>query len=108
MSDRNLVIGIGEILWDIFPDRKVLGGAPANFAYHISQWGMNGLIISAVGEDTLGQEAVRVLEDKKVGYLLQTVGSPTGRVTVSLKTKGWPGIDLPKMRRGTISLLRIA
>ena len=38
---KNIVVGLGEILWDVFPTRKVLGGAPANFAYHISQFGLS-------------------------------------------------------------------
>ena len=44
---KNLVIGIGEALWDILPDGKKIGGAPANFSYHVSQFGLNSLVISA-------------------------------------------------------------
>jgi len=51
MTERPIIAGIGEILWDVFPERKVLGGAPANFAYHISQFGLNGYAVSAVGDD---------------------------------------------------------
>ncbi|MCD8185656.1 MAG: carbohydrate kinase, partial [Rikenellaceae bacterium] len=43
MPDQKFMIGIGELLWDIFPDRKILGGAPANFAFHSGQWGFNGI-----------------------------------------------------------------
>ena len=42
---KNIVVGLGEILWDVFPERKVLGGAPANFAYHVSQFGFNGYAV---------------------------------------------------------------
>ena len=53
---KNTIIGIGELLWDVFPGRKVIGGAPANFAYHVSQFGYNGYAVSAIGEDLLGKE----------------------------------------------------
>lgn len=46
---RNLVVGIGEVLWDILPEGKKLGGAPANFAYHVSQFGLDSIVVSAVG-----------------------------------------------------------
>lgn len=44
----HFIVGIGEVLWDYFPSGKKLGGAPANFAYHVSQFGLDGLAISAV------------------------------------------------------------
>ncbi len=53
--------GIGELLWDIFPAGKELGGAPANFAYHASALGGKGLIISCVGSDSLGNEMLERL-----------------------------------------------
>ena len=56
---KNIVVGLGEILWDVFPERKVLGGAPANFAYHASQFGFNGYAVSAIGEDLLGKEILK-------------------------------------------------
>ena len=52
---KNIIVGLGEILWDVFPERKVLGGAPANFAYHISQFGFQGHAVSAIGKDLLGK-----------------------------------------------------
>ena len=61
---KNTVVGLGEILWDIFPERKVLGGAPANFAYHVSQFGFNGYAVSAIGNDLLGKEILKSLEEK--------------------------------------------
>ena len=53
---KNIIVGLGEILWDVFPERKILGGAPANFAYHISQFGFNGYTVSAIGDDLLRKE----------------------------------------------------
>lgn len=79
------VIGIGEILWDLLPDGKILGGAPANFAYHAAQLGAEGVAISAVGNDELGREIVRLIEEKKVHNGLSLVKEPTGTVTVELK-----------------------
>jgi fructokinase len=51
---ENVIVGIGEILWDVFPTGKVMGGAPANFAYHVSQFGYDGYAVSAIGSDELG------------------------------------------------------
>ena len=55
---KKYVIGIGEALFDCLPEGRKLGGAPANFAYHVSQFGLNGCAVSAIGEDELGQEIV--------------------------------------------------
>ena len=82
--NSNTVVGIGEILWDVFPERKILGGAPANFAYHISQLGYDGYAVSAIGKDTLGEEIISQLEEKKLNYLIETVDFPTGTVKVTL------------------------
>jgi fructokinase len=47
---NKMVVGIGEALWDVFPEGKKLGGAPANFAFHVSQFGFDALAVSAVGK----------------------------------------------------------
>lgn len=52
----NFVVGIGEVLWDVLPDGRKAGGAPSNFAYHVSQFGLPGRVVSAVGQDSLGKE----------------------------------------------------
>lgn len=91
---KNIIVGLGEILWDVFPERKVLGGAPANFAYHASQFGFNGYIVSAIGEDLLGKEILSSLEDKKLNYLLETTDYPTGRVEVTLNKSGVPQYEI--------------
>lgn len=90
----NTVVGLGEILWDIFPERKVLGGAPANFAYHVSQFGFNGYAVSAIGEDLLGKEILNSLEDKGLNYLIDTTDFPTGIVKVSLNKTGVPEYEI--------------
>lgn len=91
---KNIVVGLGEILWDVFPERKVLGGAPANFAYHISQFGFNGYTISSIGEDLLGKEILSSLEDKKLNYLIETTDYPTGTVQVTLNKSGVPQYEI--------------
>ena len=88
------VIGIGEILWDVFPERKILGGAPANFAYHVSQFGLNSYAISAIGNDLLGKEILDSLVEKKLNFLLENVDFPTGTVLVTLDGKGVPQYEI--------------
>lgn len=80
---NKIIVGLGEILWDIFPERKILGGAPANFAYHVSQFGFNGYALSAVGNDLLGKEILNSLEEKNLNYLIETTDYPTGTVQVT-------------------------
>lgn len=86
----DIVVGLGEILWDIFPERKVLGGAPANFAYHVSQFGFNGYAVSAIGDDLLGKEILENLEQKGLNYLIDKTAYPTGTVQVTLEKEGIP------------------
>ncbi len=78
------VIGIGEALWDCFGDTRKLGGAPANFAYHVSQFGLNGCVISAIGDDALGQEIVKIFDEVGLNHILPIVPNPTGTVKVTL------------------------
>ena len=91
---KNTVVGLGEILWDIFPERKVLGGAPANFAYHVSQFGFNGYAVSAIGNDLLGKEILKSLEEKELNYLIEQTDFPTGTVKVQLDGRGIPSYEI--------------
>ena len=75
---KNIIVGLGEILWDVFPERKILGGAPANFAYHISQFGFNGYAVSAIGKDLLGKEILDSLKQKGLNHLIESTDFPTG------------------------------
>lgn len=84
-----MVIGLGEILWDLLPDGKQLGGAPANFAWHAQQRGARGLVISAVGDDDYGREILDIIRQQKLGNGIAVAKKPTGTVTVKLK-KGIP------------------
>lgn len=91
---ENVIVGIGEILWDMFPDGKVLGGAPANFAYHVSQFGFEGYAISAIGCDELGNEIVSCLRKKNLNYLIETTPFATGTVQIKLSGNGIPEYEI--------------
>lgn len=93
-TKRNLVVGIGEALWDILPEGKKLGGAPANFAYHVSQFGLESMVVSAIGEDKLGNEIFENLSEKKLNMLIEEVQYPTGTVQVELDNEGIPCYDI--------------
>lgn len=88
------VVGIGEALWDVLPDGKKIGGAPANFAYHVSQFGIDSCVLSAVGQDELGDELTQHFLQKQLNCKIPTVGYSTGTVTVELDEKGVPQYDI--------------
>ena len=71
------VVGLGEVLWDVFPEGKKLGGAPANFAYHVAQLGLDGIVVSAIGNDELGDEIVACFEDRGLPHMLENSSCPT-------------------------------
>jgi fructokinase len=86
------VIGIGELLWDMLPGGKQVGGAPANFAYHASALGADAQVISRVGKDELGRELLSRLNNLAVPVDCIQVDPalPTGTVTVKLAADGQP------------------
>lgn len=88
------VIGIGEALWDVLPEGKKLGGAPANFAYHARQFGLEGIAVSAIGHDALGEEIVEAFEEHQLPYHLARVEFPTGTVQVTLDAQGVPQYEI--------------
>lgn len=88
------VIGLGEALFDCLPTGRKLGGAPANFAYHVSQFGFNSCAISAIGKDELGQEIVDTFNQVGLHYCLPEVDFPTGTVQVTLDEKGIPQYEI--------------
>jgi len=81
---KPVVVGIGELLWDVFPDRKKAGGAPINFVYHATQMGAEGCAISAVGNDVFGTEIIMELEKNHICNYIEKVEHPTGSVLVEL------------------------
>ena len=91
---NQFVVGMGEALWDVLPEGKKIGGAPANFAYHISQFGFNSYVVSAVGADDLGNEIYQNFDDKQLNYIMPQVAQPTGTVLVSLDGEGIPQYEI--------------
>ena len=89
------IVGIGEVLWDVFGEQKTLGGAPANFAYHAAQQGVRGNVVSAIGNDELGDETLKILEQKKLFPHLQRVPAPTGTVPITLDKNGVANYAFP-------------
>lgn len=87
---QQTIVGIGEILWDIFPGRKALGGAPTNFAYHCRQLGHRSYAVSAIGTDPLGEEMRTLLDGLDLEVKLQTNAFPTGTVQIMLDESGVP------------------
>src|SRR3984893_10096280 len=97
MPDKNyLTVGLGELLWDMFPEGKQLGGAPANFAYMTSLLGDEGIVVSRVGTDALGRGAGRRLErlGVRASHLQLDRDHPTGTVKVSVDPAGQPTFEI--------------
>ena len=95
MAEKRYVVGLGEALWDVLPDGKKLGGAPANFAYHAGQFlgKDNTIAISALGNDNLAEETIEALDEHQLKYLMPRVPYPTGTVQVTLAEGGIPIYD---------------
>ena len=91
---KKVIVGIGEILWDMLPSGKALGGAPANFAYHAGRLGAEGWAVSAVGEDALGREILDLVASKGLHSLIAVTDKPTGTVQVSLDERGVPTYNI--------------
>ena len=92
--ENTIVVGMGEALWDVLPEGKKIGGAPANFAYHVSQFGLNSRVVSAVGDDKLGMEILDNFREKKLNAMVEIVPYPTGTVQVELDAEGVPCYDI--------------
>lgn len=92
--ENTIVVGMGEALWDVLPEGKKIGGAPANFAYHVSQFGLNSRVVSAVGDDKLGMEILDNFREKKLNTMVEIVPYPTGTVQVELDNEGVPCYDI--------------
>lgn len=81
----------GEIIWDVYPDTQVIGGAALNFAAHLAHMGAETYFISAVGEDELGEKAVtELLRHHVKTEFVQTTDRPTGACIVTLREGGLP------------------
>ena len=92
-NKQPVIVGIGELLWDVLPTGKRAGGAPVNFVYHATQLGAEGYAISAVGNDLAGTEILQELDKNGIGHSIATVDYPTGTVLVELN-KGIPTYNI--------------
>jgi fructokinase len=93
---RHVVVGLGELLWDLLPSGKQLGGAPTNFAYITSLLGDDGIPASSLGNDALGAEALRRLGELalSIAFIQKDPDHPTGTVKVQVDSAGQPGFDI--------------
>lgn len=95
MEPRPIIMGIGELVWDMLPSGRQLGGAPVNFAYWCGRLGAQGYPVSAVGDDELGCEALERLAPAGLDLrYVQRSAQPTGRVDVRLSGEGIPEYDI--------------
>ena len=94
MSHR--ILSCGEVLWDLFPESPRFGGAPANFACHAALLGGSVTMLSAVGDDERGREAVEILRGFGIGTSLiqKSADAPTGTVGVNVDAAGRPSFEI--------------
>ena len=93
---KKTVVGLGEVLWDVFPDRACLGGAPANFAYITTLLGDHGIVASRVGDDERGIEALHRMEELRLDttHVQPDQEHPTGTVKVELNAEAQPRFEI--------------
>lgn len=96
MPEAFTVVGLGELLWDVFREGKQLGGAPANFAYMTNLLGDTGIVASRVGNDALGSEAKQRLKNLRLqtSFLQMDANHPTGTVNVAVDPAGQPTFQI--------------
>ena len=89
---KPVLVGIGELLWDLLPEGRHVGGAPANFAYFAKYLGARGIVVSRVGSDDLGRELIRYFNriSLSVRYIPVDEKHPTGTAMVALDSYGKP------------------
>ena len=94
--EQPTIICFGEVLWDLLPTGRIAGGAPMNVAFHVNQMGMQSKMISSIGDDDLGKELKRFMENKGISTdLIQTDNTfPTGIVNVILDNGGYPSYEI--------------
>lgn len=93
-----LACGVGEVLWDIFPDKELFGGAALNFCANLQKLGGDALLLSAVGTDTRGKMAMERMRGLGLNThaIQQVAAMPTGIATVSTGQDGEPGFCIPR------------
>ena len=85
---QQYVIGLGEVLWDVLPTGKQIGGAPANFAFHVSQFGLPVRVVSAIGSDALATETRSVFAERHLEAIMPSLPQPTGTVIAEIDESG--------------------
>lgn len=93
-SERLITVGLGELLWDNLPEGRKVGGAPANFAYHIAMQGIPAAICSAVGDDVDGEALLKAVDSSPVIKDIPRVQAPTGQVYVTMRDAGIPSYEI--------------
>lgn len=88
------ITGIGDALWDILPDGRKIGGAPANFAYYMKQFGFDATVVTAVGDDELGEEIKQTFARMDLKHHTEVVDYPTGIVRIELDDRGVPAYEI--------------
>jgi len=92
----SVIVGVGEVLWDVIGEERKLGGAPVNFVYHIHQFGHEGIPVSRVGDDALGREILDQL--RRLGLETEFIQidpvKPTSTVPVTLDAAGSPTFEI--------------
>src|ERR1700757_75806 len=93
---KKRVVGLGEVLWDVLPERTCLGGAPANFAYITTLMGDQGIVASRVGEDSRGIDALRRMEELglDIDHVQTDREHATGTVSVEVDSNGLPHYEI--------------
>src|SRR5436190_13556337 len=96
MTSAPTVVGLGEVLWDLLPAGRQLGGAPANFAYCSHLLGNRSVVASRIGSDDLGNEVRNRLRQAAIGqdFLQVDPRHPTGTVKVELDSQGQPSYEI--------------
>ena len=90
------IVCFGEVLWDIFPEGKQLGGAPLNVAYHLTQFGYTPIMISKIGSDELGKELIGIMQERGLSSssIQKSEKYPTGVVKVKVAESGDASYDI--------------
>lgn len=90
------VVTFGEVLWDLLPSGKVLGGAPGNVAYRLTERGINAAVVSRIGADEIGKDLLAAFTEKGIScdYIQIEPEYPTGTVNVTLNSEGNPHFEL--------------
>ncbi len=95
-GNQFVLVGLGEVLWDLLPSGRQLGGAPTNFAYHACALGGRGVVVSCVGDDEQGRDILQRFEAMglETGAIATDTNHPTGTVTVEVSDQGQPDFTI--------------